>query len=268
MTTKQDKPRRVLVGAVRRWVQASYARRHQVEPRHTAGPWTEVETDDAWVEMRHPDDARWTIAARFGWQAGALGITEVRIVPTEEAGRERQAGQWAADVLGTKAPFPAGGVTATLLRRLRPGELRRAGWQTFHRIAQEDADFFPRGLFAKVKGEVPDDLLGRLSAKTRRAGRRQRLDDLTLARVAAAHVQACAQSHRPAVEVGQRFGWKPDRVRDLIRHARRRGLLTPATTTKVGGELTPQALALLDATRRPRARQGTHRPKKSPQRRR
>ncbi len=78
-----------------------------------------------------------------------------------------------------------------------------------------------------------------------------------IALIAAHYVAACDRgSHRPNVDVAahpklRRLKLTPTKVRDAVREARRRELLTKAATTRPGGRLTPKAERLLHAKEKP-----------------
>jgi hypothetical protein len=231
---------RTVAGDLRRAVHRAYAERWSVAGIAPGALTTLVAVDDAWLEAPHPRDPRWTIAYRLGLQDGALAVSELRVLPTESLEGRREPGQWAADVLGTAAPFPRGGVTARLLRAIQLGADRRHAIARMRHLAEHDAAFFP---FPK------SDALSALMA-TRRRTRRAKLEDLAVARVAQAYASAAKTTHRPNVEIAKKFGVSPTRVRDLVREARIRSLLTPASSTQVGGALTDKAITLLRRRRR------------------
>lgn len=80
---------------------------------------------------------------------------------------------------------------------------------------------------------------------------RPRLNDLLLARTAQAYLQALERgSGRPVLDAAARLGEKPERVRDLLHRARRRGLLVGEKNGAAGGALTAPARELLAATKR------------------
>jgi hypothetical protein len=82
-------------------------------------------------------------------------------------------------------------------------------------------------------------------AAPKRSGRRPLHTD-TLLSVAVAYAKAAkAGSARPVEDAAQALAMTVPRARDLVYKARQRGLLTPADWGLPGGELTPQATALL-----------------------
>src|SRR4051794_31607483 len=95
-----------------------------VERKRTS--WRPWDVRDLWVEV--PIDDAWLAAFRLFDRDGALVVGEMRVYPREPeegskessayfATGERPAGSWSAEMLGSKAPVPAGGLSARVARR-------------------------------------------------------------------------------------------------------------------------------------------------------
>ena len=97
-------------------------------------------------------------------------------------------------------------------------------------------------------GDIGDDLLRTAAgldeiARPGRPGRPPR-SDLYYAKVAEGYVERLA-SKSPIVDISTDMGMSPSHVRDAIREARSRDILTATPRGKAGGELTPKAVRIL-----------------------
>jgi hypothetical protein len=196
-----------------------------------AGPpelWLEVPLGDEWL-------------AAYRLAAGADGrpvIAELRVFPAEE---KRVPGRWSAERLGASAPIPAGGVTASLLRQVRPDSDVR---ERFSDIVAKHA---------KLPALTTDLDTAGLSAKSALAGPRRGPkghSDLFYARVARDYVRLYdrgeANPTAKLVRMKKYQGYTPENLRDYVHRARTRGLLTkPPAPGKPGGALTEHAFAIL-----------------------
>jgi len=109
--------------------------------------------------------------------------------------------------------------------------LSRDAWQWFRKMGGVDL----AGLFAK---EEP----ARRRKRRLGAGR----PDIFYARVARRYVDAAPNFRGAVKRIARKMRQSPEKVRDMILTARRRGLLSPAPVQgKGGGQLTPTALDLL-----------------------
>jgi hypothetical protein len=158
----------------------------------------------------------WNAEARFETQGGTLVITDLRIVPAGDS-------------------IPAGGVTASTLRRLQIGELRKA------------LEAQARHLSGQL-GEQSSELLGQhgLAELAHEASAPAARDDRYFARIAARYAELVAEGNkRPTPVLAGELGRPESYVTFAVRDARKRGLLTPTTKGRAGGRLTPKARRLL-----------------------
>lgn len=98
-------------------------------------------------------------------------------------------------------------------------------------------------IFSGVEGDGASQLLTDL----RRTRRRRNDDDLFFARIAATYVQLAAESARaPATALARQLDRSPEQVREHLRVARKRGLLTsPGKGARASSDLTDKARQLL-----------------------
>ena len=134
---------------------------------------------------------------------------------------------------------PPGGISARLLRRLRPAAaLRYARSALAERARPED----PLADAVALHGYRELALEG-----DRRPGRRGRTDRF-YAEIAAAYVQVMdAESLHPVKDVAERMNYSRARIRDLLGEARRRGLLTGTSRGRAAGRLTDKARRALES---------------------
>ena len=146
-------------------------------------------------------------------------MSEVRLFPAESH-KHRAAGGWSADALGPTAAVPRGGLTATLLRQVRPlRSLRQAA--TLARQLEQ----WQRGVFGGAG--VRTSPLMSLPPVSRPLGQRPpRVPDRVLRRVASAYRQAFRRDPRRVNKLAAvTLKLTVVRVRDLVALARRRGFL-------------------------------------------
>jgi hypothetical protein len=202
---------------------------------------------ETWVEVERSPG--WTCAYRIVSQLGRPVVAEVRVFPAEAG--HRQAGRWSAD----DGSVPVGGVAGRMLRTLRLGDPR----ETFPRIIKD---------WKALDGDAATTLsrarhTAAAQAVPRRPGRTGRPDSFYLAWAVAYVERLRAGSRRPAAELamdppvriegyvsGEDGAWVRT-VKDILRTARRRGLLGPAPMGMAGGELTPKAHAMLERSDAP-----------------
>lgn len=197
---------------------------------------------EAWIEV--PIGNQWVAAYRIVVKNQIPLVAEVRLVP--DAPARRQAGRWS----GKAADVPSGGVPGRALRALRlkdPFELFPKVVENLKRRMGEHAARQVLGRFGMV-GTAPVVPL--------RPGRAGRADEF-YALWAAAYVERISSgSHHPVwelaanppVRIRERQATKHlsgHTVRDVLREARGRDLLTSPPMGRSGGELTPKARRLL-----------------------
>jgi hypothetical protein len=221
---------------------------------------------DTWIEV--PLGSEWVVAYRIvRGDRGRPVVGEIRMFPAEPARPE--AGRWSGEILGSRALVPAKGITGRQVKRLRV----RAYLQVMAELVQalrnkdpEEARFLGWGLEptpAPATSPGPD-------GPRRRRGPKGR-PDVFYAAVARDYVRAIQRgSPSPVRAVAQaRHPLSASKIRDMIRTARARDLLTRVDSTKgiAGGGLTPKAEALLASTKTARSRKRS-RPRTTQQRRR
>jgi len=217
-----------------------------------------------WLEVPITED--WTSAARLAVQNGQLVVAELRIFPNEP-GRQLP-GLWSAELLGARARVPPGGLTSRMLRRVRLTEHpkhTRAVLASGVNVRRAGAD-----VHVSAATLLANPVLGRALPGLNEPGGRPRPErrsgrpDRFYARLAADYARLIERGgRRPVVELARRHEVKPPRMRDMIREARERGLLTFFTQGRPGGALTPRARVLLGeqdtATSKPMRQRGTRR---------
>lgn len=209
----------------------------------------EKATEETWLELPLPG-GEWIAAYRLMPEDGREVVAELRVFPNEP-GRPR-VGQWSAERLGNSAQVPPGGLGARLLRTVKvadhlvnlPRSMKRPGSAGLAKVLAQQG-FTDLG---------PDSLHGRRGHS-----------DLFYAQVARDYV-SLLDEHAPkpirALMSKLKDAGRPlseAAVRDLVRRARQRGLLTGTTRGKPGGRLTQRAIALLtEAARQEEARSRSH----------
>jgi hypothetical protein len=212
-------------------------------------------TDELWYEA---EVGEWVAAWRLLPQGGRLVFGELRLFPNEP---RRKAGRWSADRLGNRAQVPGGGITVNELRGLvaRIGDHRRqaqaepARWVMKEQRRERPLGypFGPEGLFARhgVSEALVDETGGVVSGvvATHLPPKRMRRDERFYAEMAAAYAEAVAAgNNRPIDTIAAALGRSRNTVKDVIREARARSLLTETTHGRAGGRLTAKAKKLLD----------------------
>jgi len=248
-----------------------------------------------WVEEDLGQD--WVAAYRITAQDGRPVVAEVRVFPRPPHWELRPVpdpnevwrppGLWEAEIKGTGATVPPGGIPTTVLREIRLGpifeflasEISGQGHrQRAARLEEEGLTEYAesaRGVAELWAGRAAE--MGFTKDFVRHPGRRGR-DDLFYASLAARYVSLLAAgSQAPIRDLARELrdaghDFSDEYVRQLINNARgRRDLLTEAPPGKAGGELTPKARRLLTeaqeadreepkrATKAPRKRKGRKR---------
>jgi hypothetical protein len=248
-----------------------------------------------WVEEDLGED--WVAAYRITAQDGRPVVAEVRVFPRPPHWEPRPVpdpdevwwppGVWEAEIKGTGAAVPPGGIPTTILREIRLGPVYEflASEISAQGHRQRAAHLEEQGLteYAETAREAAElwarrtTEMGFTKDFVRHPGRRGR-DDLFYAGLAARYVGLLAAGSQAPIrdlarelrDAGHNFS--DEYVRQLINNARgRRDLLTEAPPGKAGGELTPKARRLLaeaqEADRKERKR-ATKDPRKRKRRKR
>ncbi len=216
--------------------------------------------------MPVPGTPGWSLLLTFIARERGFELAEVRIYPTPP--HPRRPGLWAAtEAVGS---MPSGGIAVRLLRGALTEDLVRAAHAAVVRhvrntppsrlpLAYSDKDWpWLKGLSLPTgRTRIERTKEGNLV----RPGRARRPDQ-DYAVWAQRYVKALNEGSRsPVAELADRFGMKATQVRDLLREARRRELLTSLTVDAArddlgrrrppglaGGQLTEKAIALLEST--------------------
>lgn len=221
------------------WAQCGCATwRPYLYPKHPVEYAGQVLVADTWIEV--PLGRSWVAAYRIVDDRGAPVVGELRIFPEEE-GRPGL-GRWSGDLVGTHAKVPRRGIT---LRQLRGVRVR-----TYQRYMAEQIERL-RAMGPVLAKHYGWDLVGVPAKRATpitpgaRRGRKGRPDQF-YALVAADYSDAITRgSHRPVMDVAKRRSLPGGQVRDMIRQARKRGLLTREGPGLSGGTLTERALKFL-----------------------
>lgn len=262
---------RVKTGKMSATVPAAYARACGVEgkaPRlRGAEQVVDVTAEQIWVEVPFTQTGDgWAVAARIGLQKnGALAISELRIFPAQasmlpgKADTARPAGLWPAEVLGATAPFPVGGITAAVLRKIRLTWILRYAETAVHETARQVTAVWGDFWGDAARAGISKGVLGQLQPPARGARGRPRVyDDALLLRAARLYVEGVGRKDtvRSVRQfVADALSVEPEQARDIVKTARDRGFLgRPSKLGKVGGLLTPKAEALIASTRRGKRR--------------
>jgi hypothetical protein len=114
---------------------------------------------------------------------------------------------------------------------------------------QEAAEEWERS--AKEFLPVPDEFeLGPVDYGSPNPGRRPQTDRGWLAHVASVYVEEVGRGPKPRQRTAERLGYSDSGTADLLRKARKVGILSPATTGRAGGELTEDGKRWLDDWKR------------------
>lgn len=190
-----------------------------------------INVNDCWVEAAIDD--QWIAAYRLIAQEGSPVIAEIRIFPAEterplEMGSgalPKFPGMWSAEVRGSLATAPAGGITARLIRKVKVGEHQKFVDQFLTELHQHygNAPFESSGP-AAVLGIRPPGMRQRHSNR----GRKGR-PDIFYARLAEEYHKKVniRGSRKPIFEMARRRGIDIKKMRAMIHEARMRDLLGP-----------------------------------------
>jgi hypothetical protein len=210
-------------------------------------------TWESWLITTLPDNADWTAAIRLEPDSnGEMVAAELRVFPSESFDGDadedpRIRGEWSRNL----DAIPEGGLGVRDLRSLRLASHVRVGGRAATDKVAENAELLQA--HAERLGNAMDPKIQTwLEAlpppPVASSGRGRRIPDLDYANIAARYLHHHeAGSERPAVETANELGngWTADKVREWLRRARQRRLLTNPGHGKPGGRLTPEAEQIL-----------------------
>ena len=206
----------------------------------TRGP-DQVVVSHVWLDV--PLDADWLATSRLVVQEGQLVVGELRVIPRE---RENLVpGRWSAEVVGVRAQVPPGGLSARTVRRVHLSDYRAHTHEVLAWVMQQHGgrDGGAGRLLRRFGIFPPDEDRPR---PVRRAGKPDRF----YARLAAAYTELVSSGRRhPIKTLASRRHEGSATIRNWIREARVRGLLTRGVRGRAGGELTPRARRILEEGR-------------------
>ncbi len=191
-----------------------------------------ISVTEIWFEEALDDD--WIVAYRLGLQQQdtRVVVSEVRIFPAAGP-REAGSGRWPADALGSRAPAPAGGIRARMLRI---------------RVNAFKSEL--KTLFKKLPA-----LHLRLAAPPAPGKRGRKTDLRRYAQIAVLYAQRYQDtSAHPTADVARQLRLGPAAARAAVARARKLGLLTETEQGEGGGRATPRALEILKTTRAERTK--------------
>ena len=206
----------------------------------TRGP-DQVVVDHVWLDV--PIDADWLATSRLVVQEGQLVVGELRVIPRE---RENPVpGRWSAEVVGVRAQVPPGGLSARTVRRVHLSDHLAHGQEVLAWVMEQHGGAGGGGgrLLRQFGILPPDEDRPR---PVRRAGKSDRF----YARLAAAYAELVSSGGRhPIKTLAQRRRVESATIRNWIREARVRGLLTRGVRGRATGDLTPGARRILEEGR-------------------
>jgi hypothetical protein len=220
-----------------------------------------IRTPEVWTRIPHPANHAWSVAFRVVVQGIQPVVAEIRIFPTEADTTEIDT--WSANLLGAKAKAPAGGITARLIKATRTGEAVRGLGDVAKEIQWWRKTVLEGSLNSTIHGNSPDpqrsiiEVLDVLSdvfpqERPRREKRHRGKPDLFYARLASEYTTLLNAGQRhPIAVIVERQKLERSKVRDMIRQARKRGLLSFDRPGYPGGQLTNYALKLLGQPEEP-----------------
>jgi hypothetical protein len=183
-------------------------------------------SDRAPRQTRQQDfiDNKWRVSYVFEEQNGATVIAGISVTPLHPGLHVGPRGELTgSDWPPEPEAAPPGGLTARILRRVKTGP------EVIHRKTQRSHPRLPQTM-----------------PPPRRPGPAGRPDTFYLDIAVRIDKATQARSRRPIADVtAQLPGYTREYVRDLVREARRRDLLSQALPGKGGGRLTPRARRLL-----------------------
>jgi hypothetical protein len=183
---------------------------------------------ETWIDV--PLGAEWVIAYRLVSEQGVPVVGELRVFPAEP--NRPGPGTWSGEFRGTLARVPHGGITARLLRRLRVRAYVRSLPEVLRRIRE-----MPDVAGSLGWAPPPTPVQPRVGGP----GRKGR-PPVFYAAIARDYARAVKRgSSQPIKDVARQWEEESEKVREMVRRARRLNLLTAAEPGYPGGELTGDA---------------------------
>lgn len=201
-----------------------------------------VDTTNLWVCADL--GAGWEAWYRMVLQHGALVVGEIRVFPGTGRSAWEPAGTWPGVLRGLDGEVPAGGLTSTIVKRVRLGSVNAArrlvAFERKRRVVGPAPSHLPPTLAGLLRG-AGAKTLGRPTPSTAASRRgRPSLALSSYAKVARAYVAAVeAGSAHPVQDAARTLKLTFNKTRDQVFRARRMGLITPTIRGRRGGRLTP-----------------------------
>ena len=225
------------------------------------------ETHDIWAEGKLDDD--WAVAYRVGLDDHDQPvIAEIRLFPCETWRPNHYEGRWSAEVLGSRAGAPSGGIKQKQIRAIPTRHHASVLQRAMSYFQKGHLSLLGRATLGRNESPFQSDAGPTRGSihQPKKSGKRGRppLPDAEYVEAAASYANAIARSSRsPAKDVARELRQDEDRTRAMLRRARARGLLSPALSPgKHGGALTERGKAVLRRERQ-RARREKARRKRA-----
>src|SRR5262249_12933490 len=147
---------------------------------------------------------------------------------------KREPGQWSGKFRGVHSKVPAGGITAKLIRKVHIG-VAEAG---IHKLQESIRD----------TGAENSNQPFKPAAAIRTTRGRKSKADVFYVKLARAYVERCKVSRTPVADLARSRKVSQAKIRDALRSCRERAFLTYMGRGRKGGELTPEAMAVLSSS--------------------
>ena len=208
-----------------------------------------VVVPEIWTAVLHPANKAWYVAFRLVVQDTQPVIGEVRIFPTED---DADIDTWSAELLGVAAKVPSGGITARLIQATKTaGAVEKVAEQLRGvrlGIGARPEDQSLRAALDALAEKLP---LKADSSGTKGKRGKPPKPHLFYAEFAQEYAQLVdsGERHPRTVIVSRKKrkypGLTESKVRDIIRQARIRKILSNGMPGRPGGQLTPYGSDLL-----------------------
>jgi hypothetical protein len=184
--------------------------------------------DDTQMVVEQPldENGSWRALYRLAHAKDRVVVAEIWVGPTAGVDQQRQA--WLDRQLDPTTNDEAGkGVPARTVRALRPGAARREGGQVSYAAEQTPIAQIETDRWTPRKGDVRLAQTAKLYVEALQTGSKRPVADV--------QDQLAQEGHR----------YNATTIRTMLNRARKRGLLTPASKGRAGGDLTDEARKLL-----------------------